>query len=373
MPGAASSRNSMVLPILRSPTLAVVANGVPLPGAMAAEVTSGAAFTAARFTVDLALAVTGAGFWSGAGDIYLDVQIGLDGVYQSVVQGLADTLQIDPIAATVRLEGRDLTASFIEARTQETFANRTSSEIATLLAGRHGMTASVTDTTTPVGRYYELEHDTITLNQFARATTEWDLLAFLAQREGFALYVDGTVLHFEAPSVSTAPLLSITPQDVIDLRLERALTLSRDVEVAVKSWNARHQAAFVETARGTGAVSSSAVRGGLPPVPAGRQRALQSYVYVRPNLTPDQALQMAQNMLAELSQHERTVVFTMPGDLLLTPRSPVGLSGTGTDFDGIYHVAAIDRHLTVTGGYVQTVHARSLPPAGQATPPASQF
>ena len=95
------------------------------------------------------------------------------------MQGAVDSVSIDPTLGLVRLDGRDLTGSLIEARTQETFANRTSSEIAALLAGRHNLTPRVSSTTTPVGRYYQSEHDSITLSQFSRATTEWDLLVYL--------------------------------------------------------------------------------------------------------------------------------------------------------------------------------------------------
>ena len=84
----------------------------------------------------------------------------------------------------------------IEARVDETFSNRTSSEIAATFAGRHGLQAAVQQTSTPVGRYYQSEHDRLTIGQFAKATTEWDLLAFLAGREGFNLFMDGETLVF---------------------------------------------------------------------------------------------------------------------------------------------------------------------------------
>lgn len=330
---------------LRVPTVSVLANGAELAGVVEARVLSNSYCGADRFRVAVALSATDPGFWASASDVLVDVRLGLDGAWASMIQGEVDAVQMDPVRRTLSIEGRDLGARLIEARTQESFQNRTASEIATLLAGRHGLGAAVTTTMTPVGRYYQLEHDRITLDQFARATSEWDLLVFLAREEGFELFVEGDTLHFEAPL--PRPPVVFTPADCTDLRLERALTLARDIEVTVKSWNSRQQAAFSETAR--------AARG--TPGTGGRR---QQYCVVRPNLTPDQARRVAQSLLADLSVHERVVSLSMPGELSLTPRSVIALSGTGTAFDQSYHVAEIDRTVSVERGFVQRMRARNV-------------
>ena len=188
--------------VLRIPRLQVSANGQVITGAMEAEVISNNYYAADRFSVAIALGVdpwAEASFWASELEILLDVQFSLDGgaSFTSLVQGAVDCVNIDPTLGLVHLDGRDLTASLIEARTQETFANRTSSEIASLLAGRHDLTPHVSPTSTPVGRYYQSEHDSITLNQFSRATTEWDLLVFLARQETFDVFVAGQGLYFQ--------------------------------------------------------------------------------------------------------------------------------------------------------------------------------
>ena len=180
----------------------VIANGQIVCGAMEAEVISNNYYAADRFRASVALGIdpwAGASFWASEPDILLDVQFSLDGgaSFVSLVQGVVDSVSIDPTLGLVRLDGRDLTSALIEARTQETFANRTSSEIASLLAQRHNLTPQVIATTTPVGRYYQSEHDRITLNQFSRTTTEWDLLVFLARQEGFDVFVQGQTLYFQ--------------------------------------------------------------------------------------------------------------------------------------------------------------------------------
>ena len=339
-------------PTVRQPRLRVLANGTDVAGVIEASVTSSNHFACDRFRVSLApiptaLAATVA--------IMLDVQFSLDGgaSFTSLVQGRVDALDLDPIQGTLSLTGRDLAAALVETRTQDIFANQTSSEIATILAGRHGLAASVTATTTPVGRYWELEHDRLVLNAFSHATTEWDLLVTLARHEGFDAWVSGTTLYFQPPQPSMAPLAVLRPvatltgpANVMSLRLERALTLAGAIQVTVKSWHSRLGTACVQTASNSGSGNPS------------------SYVYVVPNLTPDQALNFAQQRLAELTGHERVVSAEMPGELALAPRMMLRLEGTGTDFDQGYWIDEIERQLSVEHGFTQRLRARNSSPAG---------
>jgi phage protein D len=327
-----------------------------------AEVVSNNHYAADRFAASVAPGPglsTAVAFWSREPDILVDVQFSLDGgaSFTSLVQGKVDCVVIDPITGSIHLDGRDLTAPLIETRTHETFANRTASEIASLLAQRHGLVPCVTPTNTPVGRYYQDEHDRVTLNQFSRTTTEWDLLVFLAYQEGFDAYVEGTNLHFDPAIRGATPPVLVQPGDLTDLRLERSLTLARDIEVTVKSWNSRQSSAFIQKARGSG---SRGTRSSGPP---------QNYVFVRPNLTPDEALKLAQRKLAELTRHERVIEMTMAGELVLTPRSMIMLGGTGSDFDQTYYVDVIERRLHAGGGFTQRIRAKNTSPRTETTAP----
>ena len=71
---------------------------------------------------------------------------------------------------------------------------------------------------------------------------------------------------------------------------------------------------------------------------------------MQPNLTPEDALKLAQRKLAELTRHERIIRITMPGELALTPRSMITLEGTGTEFDQAYYIDVIERRLRRDGG-----------------------
>ncbi len=327
---------------VRAPQLLVLANGVPLSGATDAIVTSTGHFAADCFRVCAALHGDAA-TWAATTPIAIDVQMALSPLagFVSIVQGTADQVSIDPIQGTLTLEGRDRSADLIEARTQETFANRTSSEIATILAGRHNLAADVAVTTTPVGRYWELEHDSLTLNAAGRATTEWDLLVTLALREGYALWVSGQTLHFRAPDVTMPPVV-LPVSDMSSLRLERAQGFAGDIIVMVKSWHSRAGTSCTQTARTQRGAATS-----------------RSYIFVMPNLTEDAASNIAQRKLADLSTHELLANLEMPGELGLTPRMQVLLLGTGTLFDTVFRIDEVERRLHATRGFSQRVRMRA--------------
>lgn len=211
-------------------------------------------------------------------------------------------------------------------------------------------------TTTPVGRYYQSEHDRITLDQFNHATTEWDLLVFLARQEGFDVFVQGQTLCFQPVTQVGDLAMSLRPEDVIDLRLERSLTLARDIEVVVKSWNSRQNCAFIQRARAAGQNGTKRSNG-----------SPQRYVFVQPNLTPDDASKFAQRKLAELTRHERTIRISMPGELSLSPRSMIALEGTGTEFDQTYYVDVIERRLNQDSGLTQRILAKNTSPRTETT------
>ena len=57
----------------------------------------------------------------------------------------------------------------------------------------------------------------------------------------------------------------------------------------------------------------------------------------------------------------------MPGDLTLTPRSIVRLSGTATDFDQDYYVSQIRFECSVTHGFPMRIEARNASPHSMVT------
>ena len=144
-------------------------------------------------------------------------------------------------------------------------------------------------------------------------------------------------------------------------RLERSLTLAGDIEVVVKSWNSRQQNAFVQTARAQREPGTKT------------KRRPQRYVYVVPNLTPDDALKLAQRRLVELTRHERIIDAEMPGELDLAPRMMIAVDATGTGFDQVYWIDEIERSVHVSYGFTQRLRARNANVGSQTTSPADRI
>lgn len=364
------------------PRVRVLVNGTPLYAVTHAEVTNNNYYQADSFSAQLVVdsaidAGSGIGstFWCAdpTGSSTNPAMVGIQfdpGTTQApnwttMISGRVDHIEFDPITRTLDIKGRDRSADLIEARTFETFKNQTSSQVATLLAQRHGLTPAVTATKTLVDRYYAIDHDKMTLGNFGRSNTEWDLLTFLAQNESFDVFVKDTTLYFQPEKQPTqSPFVvqmtkggTYPSLNVIDLKLERSLTLARDIIVTVQSFNSRQKASFKVTAKATGTKATKAGASANA-----TQSNTQTYVFTKPNMTHDQAQAYANAKLAELSAHERVVRVEIPGETALSPRTGLQVNGTGTDFDIAYYITEITRTISAEGGFSQTMTAKNQSP-----------
>ncbi len=326
----------------RVPAFAVLANGSPIDNVMDIEISKNSFLGADRYRLSVALDTSAYDIWS-ASAIEVAISLGLDGSWANFIQGQVDRLDYDIGAGLIHVEGRDLTARFLEARTQESFENQTASDIATLLAARQGLTSNVTPTATLVGRELEGNHSRITLDQYSGATTDWDLLVKLASTEGFDVWVDGNVLNFCPAALDPFPIF-LTPADCRSLHLERTLNLSGGLAVTVKSWDSQAQAAVLQTAQSATVGSAN-----------------RNYMVVKPNLSQIAAASLASRMLIQMSQNARVIRFERPGTLSTRPRQTLVLSQTGTDFDGTYILTSVETRLSFDHGFTETIEAR-IPP-----------
>ncbi len=285
----------------------------------------------------------------------------------SYIYGQADSIEYDPTRGQIRVMGRDLTRVFIDAKTSEKFQQKTSSQIAQLLAQRRGLQAVVTPTTTPAGKYYDIDHV-----NFMDERSEWDILNYLAQFEGFVVYVRGQTLYFQPPpDPSTAlsyPLVWTPPGptggyasgNVVSMQLSRALTVSRGVTVVVRSWNDKH-------AHGFNAVYPRKNVTSIAPGQSTTPHAQGQVFYVRRgNLTQQQAEQLAQSTYKQIIAHEMRLQADLPGDDMLDTSTIIQLSGTQTAFDQAYYPDSIRRTLSQRAGYQMVVHAKNHNPASMA-------
>jgi phage protein D len=269
----------------------------------------------------------------------------------------------DPVNGTIELSGRDLTAALIDTKTSEHFANQTSSQIATTLAKRHGLTPVVTATKTKAGDYYKDDHASTTQQQ-----SEWDLLTFLANVEDFVLYVKGQELHFEprpgeqtshyaiawdAPNAHRAyPIVN-----AVSLQFSRNLTIAKGVTVEVHSWNAKKKKGF----------SASWPKDANAVQPGKSAAKTQVYRYNIAGLTQDKALQRAQSIYKQIIAHEMRLTAYLPADNVLDCTKTMMVRGTGTGFDQVYYPESVMRSMSLTEGYRMNIRAKNTSPELEVT------
>jgi hypothetical protein len=200
----------------------MTSTGTVVPGWLDFEVENNALSSADTFSVRFigsglpkAMDVS---WFSQQKDMYIELFAGFPANYGAytpeeltrLIYGQADTIDYDIAQDVITVHGRDLTRVFIDAKTTEKFQNQTSSQIATTLAKRRGLTPNVTATKTKAGAYYDIEHVNLMDER-----TEWDILSFLAQQEGFNVYVKDQTLYFGPPR-SGAPTDTTALQKQLD-------------------------------------------------------------------------------------------------------------------------------------------------------------
>jgi phage protein D len=346
--------NSIALSGVRQPRVAFTVNGVPVPGLIEAEVTNNSHFASDTFHAVLALSLLppayGPAYWSNSIGDQIGISAGFAGEQMMpLILGQVDDTDYDPVRRTITLSGRDLSARLIDTRSAEKFVNKTSSQIAEELAQRHGLVPVVKPTTAKAGTYYSAEHVVLTKDQ-----TEWDLLTYLAEREGFDVWVSGDRLHFEPSPLPTNPPYKIAwdeaalASNALDIHLTRSQTLAKDVIVVVQSFNQKQQKAFKVTYKVTQGYKSQRVGG-----------QAQIYSFNEPNLTRDQCLALAKAKAEEITRHERVLTASLPGDSTLTTRAMVQLVGTGTSWDQMYFPDTVTRRIGFDGGYRMDLRAKN--------------
>jgi hypothetical protein len=321
---------------------------------------------------------TDVNWFSGQKDMFVEIFAGFPEDYDyftpqdltKLIFGQVDTIDYDIASDTVTVHGRDLTRVFIDTKTTEKFQNQTSSQIATTLAKRRGLTPQVTATKTKAGAYYDIEHVNLMDER-----TEWDILSFLAQQEGFIVTVKDKTLYFgPPPAADSAPYPIVWTQvnptqldyramagNVEDMQFQRTLTVSRGVTVIVRSWNDKNQYGF-------NATYPPKKVGSLQPGQATTAGGGQVFTFFYPNIDKQRALQIAQQKYDLIVAHEMKFSCRIPGDVTLNAQTVIQVSGTGTAFDQTYYPSQIVRRMSFDGGFEMTVHGKNHAATSQAVP-----
>jgi phage protein D len=287
-------------------------------------------------------------FWSSLTAAY--VEIGVTTAAEStcnLISGMIDTIHVDPIQGIVAIEGRDLSSTMIDAYRQQDFVNQTASEITFNIALHHGLTPVVTATSGSVGRYYDDGYTRLSLGQFSRLRSDWDLMVQLARENCFDVFVQGSSLFFQPSNSSGDAPVHIALRDVRTIRFERTLTIPSRTTAQVQSWNSQNMASY----------NSNGSSDGISSTQASLTADDQPYLFSASNFTSQQVADSAKRYTAELSRLGILLHIEMPWDLALSPRTAILIDGTDSLFDTTYRIDNIERHYSTTSGSSQIIRA----------------
>ncbi|MDY7525481.1 hypothetical protein [Sphingomonas sp. 10B4] len=353
----------------RSPRGAVKINGTLVDAWISLEVDNNAFRAADTFRVEFAAydlpAVTSIAWFSTQTSIEVELFATEDwtgtGAYypaasDRLILGQTDDIEFDPLAGTLSVSGRDLTATLIDTKTNEGFLNKTASQIVAILAGRHGLSPIATATTALVGTYYTQNHISQTQER-----SEWDILVELAEFEDFDVFVTARELHFQPKPkdsgnryaiVYRLPGIDPVPSsNVSTVRFDRSLTIAKGVVVTVRSWNAKQKKGFEASWPKSPKATKPGQSGAADPI---------KYHYSIAGLTQDQAQQRAQRYYDQITKHMVTMSADLPADDLMSCSLVVQVRGTGTAWDQDYYPDSVKRSMSHDEGYRMTVTAKNI-------------
>jgi hypothetical protein len=333
--------------------LQVTLDGSSVQGLLHASITASNRFSSDSYALTFAMGPSPLGdiaFWSSLSKNYVEISVSTPHYLgsQSLISGMVDTVIVDPIQGTVAIEGRDLSSSMIDAYRQQDFVNQTASEIASAVALFHGLTPVVTPTSGSVGRYYGDGYTRLSLGQFSRLRSDWDLVVQLARENSFDAFVQGTSLFFQPSAYPNDMPIQIGLDEVEAMRFEQTLALAASSTARVQSWNSQNMASNDS--------SSSGADEALMPSTTNAQ----PFLFSTSNLTSQQAENSAQRYAAELGRLRLVLHIEMPWDLRISPRTLILVDETNSSFDGMYQTDSIERHYSTTAGSRQTIRAINI-------------
>lgn len=345
----------MSIEIIGGSAILISIDGNDIPGVLHASIVTSNCFSSDSFAVTFAIGqppLATLGFWTSLSAGYVEIAIGLqDGLTsQSLITGMIDSIVIDPVQHTAAIEGRDLSSSLIDSYRQQDFVNQTAAEVVSAIAQNHGLTAAVTPTIGSVGRYYGDGYTQLSLGQFSRLRSDWDLIVQLARENSFDVFVQGTTLFFQPPSSLLSADIQVTASSVQRIRVERSLTITPATSARVQSWNSQNMASYDSNAANFGA------NGAGPSA----SKINQAFLFSSSNFTSNQVTDSAGRYTTELNRLATVLHLEMPWDFSLAPRMIFLLDGTNSALDAPYRIDSVERHYNSLSGSTQSIRAVSV-------------
>lgn len=294
-------------------------------------------------------------FWAGTVPIPITVN-GTNDInsasYVPLLIGIADQPQIAWHERTVRVTGRDNTATLAETKTSQLWRNQTDQQVITQLAQSAGLTVQFNGTADSAGLQYDQDY-----SEIADSDSAWNMIVALARKAGCIAFVKGMTVYVQpidaTPADGMVTVNFQAPQpgapassNAVMLFTSRNLSLAKDTTVTLQSWQHKQGQAITSTFNSK-------------PKNAGADRLI--YKRRAANLTKAQQDKIATAHLKETLSHEREIeVNNFPGDVNVIPGlMGLTLTGTGTEFDQDYILADAVHRFSIDGGYMMDLSAHS--------------
>lgn len=244
---------------------------------------------------------------------------------------------------TVQIIGRDYSAPMIDTEYSVAYAERTSSQIATMMALKYGLTPRVTETTAIVEK--ELQAD----------KKEWEILQALADREGFVCYVTKDLELYFGPRQDedeeiVAELIYRTSgkANVSDINFDDS-AVGVVNKVTVRHWLGKDRQL----------IEASAVNQQVLDAMDGQVK--ERVLYESKAKTYELAQYYAEKRLKQLSRMVITGSGIYPGNTKIVAEKKVKVSGCGR-FDEAYYVEKSVHKLSKNEGYRTSFDFTSVRP-----------
>lgn len=371
---------------IRKPRWRVLVNDQHLPTFVGGQVAKNGNRVCDTFDLDFALFHSSTftpAWWRKQLSISIKVEVAdeaeSDPQWETLIEGKVDHKDIQFGRGIVTVSGRDAMGRLADNSTYEAYPNKTAAEIARQIGGEEGFDLDVDDSEGNVGVLYKEDHEEVVLGKFSRKRKKLDLLNYLADREGYEMWVEGNTLHFKKPDENpTVRRVIYTPPEstdsgfayqieganVIDLTLSHDLNKSKDIRVEVLSRHARK-----------GKTNTAKAKRKQPPklktnADGGGDENVRVIRIIRPNLEPEEAQKLARSLQKRLTEREYEMTWEMPARWDWTCRDQVEFVGledvlfdpdAGTQEDQTFYIEEIRYSYSPTRGASMSVRAKNHP------------
>ena len=286
-----------------------------------------------------------ADFWSTANKMEITCTI-IDGAGGSaqVFDGEVDSVSCDFGSGTVEISARDKSAKMLNKKSGFKHNNKKPHEIVQYYAGQSGLSVDADQISDKAGKTFQIDYD-----KLIHRMSDWHAVQHVAEEHGMIAYATNGKLYFKKipeslPSYSVyfvPPINGVAQSNVKSLTAKRNVQLGKTIKTHVHSWNHKGQAKYEGLATESGGGDT-----------------LDYHIH-HPQLTQSQANSRAKAHSDKAMRHELDVSVEIPGDISVTPRMNLLLSGTNSAWDQLHDISTVTHKVSVDGGFTTSISTKA--------------